>query len=115
MTMYGLYIRDLAEGDLVWFTTDKALEPGNYQLEEHHLPATNVYVAESIPALILRVGPIIDQVEESAQSSLSPTDIPPNTEHRIVSEMTEGLLQSLTVTSPIWVANPDWVDKLRPV
>lgn len=115
MTMYGLYRRDLAEGDMVWFTTDKSPEPGIYQLQGHRIPLPDVYVAESIPALILRAGPIIDQVEESAQSSLSLTDISQNTEQDIASEMIEGLLQNLTVTSSIWVANPDWVDNLRPV
>jgi hypothetical protein len=115
VTMYGLYIRDLAEGDMVWFTTDKALEPGTYQLKGHRIPLPDVYVSESIPARILWVGPIIDQVEESTQSSLSPTDMFPNTEQHIAFEMTEGLLQNLTVTSSSWVANPDWVDNLRPV
>jgi hypothetical protein len=29
--------------------------------------------------------------------------------------MTEGLLERLTETSEIWVANPSWTDSLRPV
>lgn len=115
MTLYGLYTRNLAEGDLVWFTTDKSLEPGAYVLEEHHTSLPDVYVAESIPALILRVGPIIDQMQDRAQRILSTEEIPTDAEQQIAEEMTEGLLERLTQTSNIWVSNPDWVDKLRRV
>ena len=115
MTLYGLYTRDLAAGDLVWFTTDKALAPGAYTHGRKYAGSPNVYITESIPALVLQAGPLIKQAEDSAQGSLGTADIPANAEHRIETEMTEGLLQSLTETSSIWVSNPKWVDHLRPV
>ena len=115
MNLYGLYIHDLAAGDLVWFTTEKSLTPGAYLLDRGHGRSPNVYVAESIPALVLQVGPLLDQAESRAQSSLSPGDIPSGTEQRLATEMTGGLLQRLTETSSIWVPNPDWVDELHPV
>ncbi len=115
MTMYGLYIRDLDEGDLVWFTTDRSLAPGAYKRGRLHGRSPDVYVAESIPALVLQVGPPIQQVEDRAQSSLSTADMPSNAQRRVETEMSDGLLQRLTETSSIWVSNPHWVDHLRPV
>jgi len=113
VTLYGLYIRDLTASDLVWFTTDKSLEPGEYLRGRHHSRSPNVYVAESIPALVLRVGPVIEQVEELGQVSLATPDTPANARDRIENEMTGGLLQRLTKTSSIWVVNPRWVDELN--
>jgi hypothetical protein len=85
MTLYGLYLRDLSASDWVWFTTTQALTPGGYLLERHHRsrhPARspNVYVAGSIAALVLQVGPLLDQAESRAQSSLSPRDF--SSQHR---------------------------------
>ena len=115
MILYGLYIRNLAEGDMVWFTTDKFLKAGAYNLSHDETAPPDVYVEESIPALILRVGPIIDQVLDRAQESLSTNDIPPDAEQQIAEDMTAGLLEKLTQTSSIWNANPEWIDKLRQI
>jgi len=115
MTMYGLYIRDLDADDLVWFTTDKSLAPGGYTRGRHSAPSPDVYVAESIPALVLQVGALLQQAEDRAQSSLGPTGTPSDTERQIETEMTEGLLRRLTETSSIWVSSPKWVDDLHPV
>lgn len=121
MTMYGLYIRDLAADDFVWFNTGKSLEPGAYLhgrhriLGRHHAHSPDVYVAESIPALVLQVGPLIQKAEDQAQSTLSTTDISSDTQQQIETKMTDGLLQYLTETSAIWVSNPDWLDDLQPV
>ena len=114
MTMYGLYVRDLSAGDLLWFTVAKSLAPGRYVRGRQAASLPDVYIAESIPALILEVGPLIQEAEQSAGSSLWTTDLPPPAERRLGDDMTEGLLQRLTETSSIWVANPDWVDELDP-
>ena len=115
MTLYGLYMHDLAAGDFVWFTTEKSLAPGAYTRGRRHARSPDVYVAESIPALVMQVEPFIQQAEDSAQSSLSTADMPSDAERRIETEMTEGLLQRLTETSSIWVSSPHWVSELRPV
>lgn len=114
MTMYGLYLRDRDGDDFVWFTTVQSLEPGVYRRGRGRAPAPDVYLAESIPALVLQVGPLIDRAEVQAQSSLSSSGTPKEVQERIASRMTEGLLQRLTETSSIWVADPDWVADLRP-
>ena len=115
MMVYGLYIRDLEAGDLVWFTVGRSLAPGRYVRGRHKASSPDVYVAESIPALILEVGPLIEQAEKRAQSSLATDNLPAGAEERIANEMTKGLLQHLTATSSIWIMDPDWVDELRPL
>jgi hypothetical protein len=112
--MYGLYIQDLVAGDLLWFTVDNSLAPGRYVRGKHKASLPDVYIAESIPALILEVGPLIQEAEQNAESSGWTADLPPSAVKRIGNDMTEGLLQRLTETSSIWVANPDWVDELHP-
>jgi len=61
MTLCGLYIRDLAAGDLVWFTTGETLGPGACQRGQHHAHVPEVYIAAGIRALVLQVGPLIQQ------------------------------------------------------
>lgn len=114
MTLYGLYTRDPAAGNFVWFTTDKAFKPGAYRRGRHQHGQPDVYLAESIPALILQVGPVIEQAEVTAQSSLGTADMSADSEQRIEGAMTEGLLAQLTETSDIWEPNPRWVHDLRP-
>lgn len=121
MTMYGLYIRNLDTDDFVWFNTGKSLKPGAYLHGRHrilgrrHTRSPDVYVAESIPALVLQVGPLIQKAEDQAHSTLSTTDISPDAQQQIETKMTDGLLQNLTETSSIWVSNPHWLDDLQPV
>lgn len=115
MAVYGLYARDIDAGDLVWFTALEPLQPGAYVLGHQHGPSPNVYVAESIPALILQVGPLIQHAENCAQSALSTADMPASTERRIANDMTDGLIKQLTETSSIWVADPHWVRDLSPL
>jgi hypothetical protein len=114
MTMYGLYVKDLAAGDLVWFTVDKSPVPGRYVRGRREALSPDVYVAESIPALILEVAPLIQEAEQNAVSSLWTSDLPRTAERHLRDDMTERLLQHLTETSAIWIANPAWVNELRP-
>jgi hypothetical protein len=74
----------------------------------------DAYVAESIPALVLMVGRLIDQAEIAAQCASEKPDIPAHIKRQVASERTDNLLQRLTETSSIWDANPTWVDRLRP-
>lgn len=114
MTLYGLYARDPDAGDLVWFTAADSLQPGRYILGRPHDTSPNVYVAESIPSLILQVGSVVQQAERGAQSSLGTADMTPDAQQRLADEMIEGLLRRLTETSSIWVANPPWLKDLAP-
>ncbi len=113
MALYGLYVRELSKSDLVWFKTDQSLEAGRYRIGLRHESA-NVFLAKSIPALILKVGPIIDRAEALAQSSLSPQGTPEQVERKMAADMTHGLLERLNETSSIWESNPHWLKNLRP-
>ena len=111
MTMYGLYIRDLADGNLVWFTTERSLLPGTYRRAWHHIDSPDVYIGESIPALVLQVGPLLDEAENFAQSSDSPGDNAAKGQKQIATRMTDSLLQRLAETSSIWVSEPRWLNR----
>lgn len=113
MPLYGLYIRDAAAGDLLWFTTEKSLQAGAYRRGRHQSDSPDVYIAESIPALILQVGPRIDEVERRAQSASSSPDISAEAKKRAAAEMTDGLIERLTKTSSVWEPEPRWLDQLR--
>lgn len=115
MPLYGLYIRDIAAGDLVWFTTQRALQAGTYTLGREQADPPDVYVAESIPALILLAGPRIDEVERRAKSTAGSPGTPADVEKRAAIEMADGLVERLTETSDIWEAEPPWLNRLRPV
>lgn len=115
MPLYGLYIQDVAAGDLVWFTTEKSLQAGPYRLGRQRSKQPDVYIAESIPALILQVGPRIDEVEKRAQSVTGASDMPAEAQKRAAAEMTDGLIEQLTKTSSIWEPEPHWLGQLRPL
>jgi len=114
MSLYGLYIHDVADGDLVWFTTEKSLQPGTYRRGRRKADLPNVYVAESIPALILQVGSRIDEVEERVKLATSRPGKSAEVEKRDAAEMTDGLVQRLTQTSSIWEPEPPWLSRVRP-
>lgn len=115
MTLYGLYIRDVAAGDLVWFRTEQSLEPGSYKCGRVRSDSANVFIAESIPALILQVGPRLDEVERLAKSNSGPQATSSEAEKHAATEMTDGLVERLTETSTIWVTEPRWLSRLRPL
>lgn len=115
MAIYGLYARDLAAGDLVWFTSNRPLAPGDYTLSDAPDAAPEVYVAESIPALVLHTGALIRQAESAAQRAADAPDVPAEARERVAEDMTAKLLQRLNATSDIWVTDPPWLGQLRPV
>ena len=115
MPLFGLYIRDVADGDLVWFTTERSFRPGAYRRGRQRAGVPDVYIAESIPALILQVGTRIDEVERRAKAAVSPPGTSSEVEKRGAAEMTDGLVQSLTETSSIWEPEPDWLRQLQPI
>jgi hypothetical protein len=112
MAIYGLYVRDVIEPDLMWFTSERPLQAGDYTLVATSGGWADVHVAESIPALVLRVGPLVQELERAAQRSL---DVPRQVQERVAEDMMQGLISRLNETSAIWVSEPAWLDDLRPV
>lgn len=113
MSLYGVYVRDPDEGDFEWFVTDEALEPGSYFLG-HESDVPNVYVSDSIPGLILEVGPLVQKAEDAGRDALASPGISEEDRLELEEAHTEGLLRQLTETSSIWKSNPSWVHRLRP-
>jgi len=112
MAIYGLYVRNLASGELTWFKSNRALEAGEYSLSERPVEAPEVYIAESIPALLLRVGRIIDEAERNAQQSSDSPQLGEDVKRHVQSSLTAHLLQRLTETSSIWESDPRWLGNL---
>jgi hypothetical protein len=112
MTIYGLYVRDIIESDLIWFSSERPLQSGDYTLVTTPGGGADVYVAESIPALVLRVGPLVQELEQAYQRSL---DVPTKAQQRTAADLLDGLIARLNETSDIWVSEPPWLDDLRPV
>jgi hypothetical protein len=112
MAIYGLYVRSVVEPDLMWFTSERPLQAGDYRLAATSGGWADIHVAESIPALVLRVGPLVQELEQAHQRSL---DVPAQTQQRIAADLLEGLIARLNETSDIWVSEPAWLDDLRPV
>jgi len=110
MAIYGLYVRDIVEPDLVWFSSERRLQPGDYRLDTSRDGRADVYVAESIPALVLRVGPLVQELEQADARSL---DVPWQAQQRIAADLLDGLTARLNETSDIWVSEPAWLDNLR--
>jgi len=110
MSIYGLYVRDIVEADLIWFRSERRLQPGDYRLVTTPGGLADVHVAESIPALVLRVGPLVKELEQADARSL---DVPRLAQQRIAADLLNGLVARLKETSDIWVSEPAWLDDLR--
>jgi hypothetical protein len=110
MPIYGLYVRDIVGPDLIWFSSERRLQSGDYRLNATRDRRADVHVAESIPALVLRVGPLVQELEQADARSL---DVPRLAQQRIAADLLEGLIARLNETSDIWVSEPAWLDDLR--
>jgi hypothetical protein len=115
MAIYERYARNLAVGDPVWFTSNRSPAPGAYTLSDRPDATPEVHVAESISALVLRVGGLIQQAEQAAQRAADAPDLPAAARERVAEAMTTGLLERLHEISDIWVTDPPWLQHLRPI
>jgi hypothetical protein len=115
MAIYGLYTRDLAAGDLVWFTSNRSLAPGAYTLSDRPDGTPEVHVAESILALVSRGGGLIQRVEQAAKRVADAPFLPAAARERVAEAMTAGLLERLHEISDIWGTDPPRLQRLRHV
>lgn len=113
MALYGLYVRNVDEADFQWFTTEEVLAPGSYVLGRHSAEP-NVHVADSIPGLIMMVGPIIQKAEDEGRDALASPGISAEDRQRLEEKHTQGLMSQLTETSSIWESSPKWLRRLNP-
>ena len=63
---YGAYNRSRQQ-DIVWFRTARPMETGFYHRHTHRDESPDVYIAENVPALIMKVYPWIHEEEAAFQ------------------------------------------------
>ena len=109
---YGFYQADPPAGDITWFRTSGGLESGAYV--RGHGSTPNVYIADSVAALLMQVTPAITAAEQAGQASLATPDMDANTRERISDELTDVLVARLSRDDGTWVDEPHWIRHLKP-
>ena len=111
---YGAYYRSRRQ-DIVWFRTSRSMETGFYRRHTHRDEPPDVYIAESVPALIMKAYPWIQEVEAAFQQRASSPGLDVEEKNRISNQLTDQLIQRLDPDDDtVWVDEPHWVKHLQP-
>ena len=111
---YGAYYFSRQQ-DIVWFRTSRPMETGFYRRHTHHDDPPDVYLAESVPALIMKVYPWIHEEETVFQQQASNPGLNSENKGRISEKLTDQLVQRLDPNDDtVWVDEPHWVKHLQP-
>jgi hypothetical protein len=110
---YGGYFRS-RQKDIVWFRTSLLLEPGFYHRHAHRDEPPDVYISESVPALIMKVYPWIHEEEAAFQHQTHSPGLSAEDKIRISDQMIDQLVQRLDPNDDTaWVDEPHWVKHLQ--
>lgn len=114
MQKYGAFQADPPDGLITWFRTSEDVAPGTYVRGHGAVP--NVVVAESVAALIMRVGHAIDASEKAGQANVKMSGVDNEAvRDQMAGELTDELISRLSDESDsIWEDNPRWLKHLRP-
>jgi len=114
MQKYGAYQADPPDGDITWFRTGENFSAGAYIHGNGGVP--NVYIEDSVAALIMRVGPAIDVSEKAVQSNVNMPGLDEAAIRKnMADQLTDELVGRLTdETNSIWQSNPHWLKHVRP-
>ena len=113
MQKYGDYQADPPDGGITWFKTGEDIAAGAYI--KGHGTVPNVYITDSVAALIMRTGNAIDAAEQAGQagrtfSGMDDAAVRTN----MASQLTDELIARLTnEDDPIWENAPHWLKHLR--
>jgi hypothetical protein len=111
---YGAYYRSRRQ-DIVWFRTRRPMETGFYHRHAHRDEPPDVYIAESVPALIMKVSPWIGEEETTFQQQVSNSGLNAEEKCRVSEKLTDQLVQRLDPNDDtVWVDEPRWVKHLCP-
>ena len=100
---------------IVWFKTVRPLKAGFYRRHERRSEPPDVYIAESVPQLIMKVYPWIHKQESDFQKTMHRPGLSDKDKDRISEEMTDHLIQQLDPDDKaVWVDEPRWVKHLQP-
>ncbi|MEJ2170630.1 MAG: hypothetical protein P8X90_34485 [Desulfobacterales bacterium] len=110
---YGAYYNP-SEDDIVWFRTARPLEAGFYRRHARGEEPPDVYIADSLPELIMKVYPWIHKEETSFQDQVRHPGGNAEEQSRISEKMTGQLVQRLHPDDDrAWVDEPHWVKHLH--
>ena len=110
---YGAYY-NRHDDDIVWFRTARPLEVGFYRRHTHSKEPPDVYIANSVPELIMKVYPWIHAEEASFQNQVGHPGENAEEQSRISEKMTDQLVQRLDPNDDTaWVDEPHWVKLLK--
>ena len=115
MIKYGAYQRKHTGVEVVWFVTEQSIEAGAYVLGSDSTDPPNVIICESIAGLILEIYPAIQALELDGQKTLCSPGMDSKDANRMADNLAEGLIQRLTEDHAMWIIEPEWVSRLRPV
>ncbi|MGF1610855.1 MAG: hypothetical protein ACFCUQ_15745 [Kiloniellales bacterium] len=111
--LYGALAPRDSECAIEFFVTERSLAPGAYILGADQQTA-NVFIAESVAALIMQIQPVIEWIEREGQQSLGFEAMDPEHRLRLADQLANGLVRRLSEDSAAWQEEPDWLDRLRP-
>ena len=113
MVRYGAYY-NRRDDDIVWFRTARPMEAGFYRRHARRAEPPDVYIAESVPELIMKVYPWIHGQESALQQEVDSPGLNDKDKDRISEEMTDKLIQRLDPDDDaVWVDEPRWVKHLQ--
>ena len=111
---FGVYYNRRDE-DIVWFRTARPMETGFYHRHTYRDEPPDVYIAESVPALIMKVHPWIHEEEAAFQQQARSPGLNAEDKGRISEKLTDQLVQRLDLDDDtVWVDEPHWVKHLKP-
>ena len=110
---YGAYHRSRKQ-DVVWFRTQRPMEAGFYHRRTRHGNPPDVYIADSVPALIIKAYPWIQEQEAAFQKEAGSPGLNTEDQSRVSDQMTDQLVQRLDPDDDAaWVDEPHWVKHLK--
>jgi len=113
MQKYGAYQADPPDGEISWFRTGENFSAGAYIRGHGAVP--NVYIEDSVAALIMRVGRAIDASEKAGQRNIAMSGVNDDAvRDRMAGQLTDELVGRLSDESDsIWESNPHWLRHLK--
>ena len=110
---FGAYYSNRDE-DIVWFRTALPIKTGFYRRHARREEPPDVYIAESVSELIMKVYSWIHKEEASFQNKVGHPGGNAEEQSQISEKMTDQLVQRLDPDDDTaWVNEPHWVKHLH--
>ena len=110
---YGAYYHSRRQ-EIVWFRTKRSMETGFYHRHALHGERPDVYVADSVPGLVMNSYDWVKAAENDFQQKHSSSASTDETKHRQAVSMADHLVQRLDPNDPAaWVDEPHWLTHLK--